>query len=44
MTRTSPGTGTHASAGAPLDVVEPHVAQNYSPIPVTAATAEGDAA
>ncbi|MCT1356230.1 ornithine--oxo-acid transaminase [Gordonia sp. p3-SID1431] len=41
MTMTRPGTGTHASAGAPLDVVEPHVAQNYSPIPVTAATAEG---
>ncbi|KSU59621.1 MULTISPECIES: ornithine--oxo-acid transaminase [Gordonia] len=41
MTMTSPGTGTHTSAGAPLGVVEPHVAHNYSPIPVTAATAEG---
>lgn len=40
MTMTSSDAGTDP-LGVPRVVVEPHVAQNYSPLPVVAATAEG---
>ncbi|PKZ66945.1 ornithine--oxo-acid transaminase [Gordonia terrae] len=49
MTMTSPAAGTPGRSGAPVpvarpalaDLLEPHVAHNYSPLPVIAATAEG---